>query len=73
MIVNRLLNFLPTTVPGNSLRAATPEEGLQLATRLARATRHNLGEDHGDAPAKVTGYLPPPTPRSPRPRSPRWS
>ena len=69
MIVNRLLDFLPTTIPGNSLHAATPEDGLELATRLARATRHNLGEDHhggGRRPRQAGGL--PAAPARPRGR-----
>ena len=61
MMINRRCASETTAIPGNSLLAATPEEGLRLAKHLAQETRRALREDK-ERGAAVGGYLPPSSP-----------
>ena len=61
MMINRRCTFEKIAIPGNSLLAATPEEGLRLATHLAQETRRALREDE-ERGAAAGGYLPPSSP-----------
>ena len=58
MTTAALVDPATLTLPGNSLRAATPAEGLHLALQVARAARHASGEaDPKPAAAEMADYL----------------